>query len=80
MPCGCCHIYCACCNDWPPTKPCRGGVRVKLALILLYLLSPVDLVPDFLPVIGCADDVTILAVVLRSAVRLAGSGPLRRHW
>ncbi|MCV9996219.1 DUF1232 domain-containing protein [Paeniglutamicibacter sp. ZC-3] len=32
-----------------------------------------DLVPDFLPVIGYADDIIILAVTLRSAVRSTGS-------
>jgi uncharacterized membrane protein YkvA (DUF1232 family) len=56
------------------------GVRIKLALLLAYLLSPLDLVPDFLPVIGYADDVIVLAVVLRSVIRTAGPEPLRRHW
>lgn len=56
------------------------GVRVKLALLLAYLLSPLDLVPDFLPVIGYADDVIIVALVLRSVIRSAGPEPLRRHW
>lgn len=56
------------------------GVRIKLALLLAYLLSPLDLVPDFLPVIGYADDVIVLAVVLRSVIRSAGPEPLRRHW
>ncbi|MFE5839860.1 DUF1232 domain-containing protein [Arthrobacter sp. NPDC056493] len=56
------------------------GVRVKLILLLAYLLLPLDLVPDFLPVIGCADDVIIVALVLRSVIRSAGPEPLRRHW
>lgn len=56
------------------------GVRVKLSLLLAYLLVPIDLVPDFLPVIGYADDVIIVALVLRSAIRSAGPEPLRRHW
>ncbi len=55
------------------------GVRVKLILLLAYLLSPLDLVPDFLPVIGYADDV-IVALVLRSVIRSAGPEQLRRHW
>lgn len=61
-------------------KAVQRGVRVKLALLLVYLLIPVDLVPDFLPVIGYADDIIILAVALRFAVRSAGPEPLRRHW
>lgn len=50
------------------------GVRVRLVLLLVYLASPVDLVPDFVPVIGYADDAVIVALVLRSVVRRARSG------
>jgi uncharacterized membrane protein YkvA (DUF1232 family) len=56
------------------------GVRIKLILLLAYLVMPVDLVPDFLPVIGHADDVIILALVLRSVIRSAGTDAFRRHW
>ncbi len=56
------------------------GVRIKLFLLLGYLVFPVDLVPDFLPLIGYADDVIIVALVLRSVVRSAGPDSLRRHW
>jgi uncharacterized membrane protein YkvA (DUF1232 family) len=61
-------------------KTVSHGVRIKLVLLLAYLLSPLDFVPDFLPVIGYADDVIIIALVLRSAIRSAGPEPLRRHW
>ena len=56
------------------------GIRVRLVLLLGYLLMPIDLVPDFLPVIGYADDVIIVALVLRSVIRRAGNEPLVRHW
>jgi uncharacterized membrane protein YkvA (DUF1232 family) len=56
------------------------GVRIRLILLLVYLLSPIDLVPDFLPVIGYADDVVIVALVLRSVVNRAGTDAVRRHW
>lgn len=56
------------------------GVRVRLALLVAYLALPFDLVPDFLPVVGQADDVVIVVVVLRSVVRRAGIDALRRHW
>jgi uncharacterized membrane protein YkvA (DUF1232 family) len=61
-----------------PTVP--RGVRIRLGLLLGYLLLPIDLVPDFLPVVGYADDAIIVAVVLRSTIRHAGAEPLRRHW
>lgn len=56
------------------------SVRVRLWLLVGYLLSPVDLVPDVLPVVGYADDAVLVAWVLRSVVRRAGDAALTRHW
>lgn len=56
------------------------GVRIRLWLLLGYLILPVDLVPDFLPIIGYADDVIVVALVLRSVVRRAGAEALERQW
>ena len=56
------------------------GVRVRLALLLAYLALPIDLIPDFVPVIGYADDAIIVALVLRSATRSAGADALTKHW
>jgi len=56
------------------------GARVRLVLLLGYLAMPIDLVPDFIPVLGYADDVVIVALVLRSVVRAAGPEALERHW
>ena len=56
------------------------GVRVRLWLLLGYLLSPVDLVPDVVPVLGYADDVVVVALVLRSVVRAAGAAALQGSW
>ncbi len=56
------------------------GVRLRLWLLLGYLLSPVDLVPDVVPVLGHADDVVVVALVLRSVVHRAGPEALARHW
>ncbi|MFG1945667.1 YkvA family protein [Nonomuraea sp. NPDC048826] len=56
------------------------GVRVRLWLLLGYLALPVDLVPDFVPVLGYADDAIVVALVLRAVVRAAGPGALERHW
>ena len=55
-------------------------LRVGLWLLLAYLLSPVDLVPDVVPVLGYADDVVVVAWALRSVVRSAGDEALARHW
>lgn len=56
------------------------GVRRRLGLLLAYLAMPFDLVPDFIPVLGYADDVVVVALVLRSVVRRAGFEAVERHW
>jgi uncharacterized membrane protein YkvA (DUF1232 family) len=56
------------------------GVRLRLGLLLTYLAIPIDLVPDFVPVLGYADDAIIVIAVLRSVVRLAGLDAVRAHW
>lgn len=56
------------------------GVRRRLALVIAYLALPFDLVPDFIPLLGYADDVIVVALVLRSVVRKAGPEALARHW
>ena len=61
-----------------PTLP--RGVRLRLWLLLAYLITPIDLVPDFIPVIGYADDAVVVALVLRSVVRRSGVEAVERHW
>jgi uncharacterized membrane protein YkvA (DUF1232 family) len=56
------------------------GVRIRLWLLFIYLALPIDLIPDFIPVIGYADDAIIVAAVLRSVVRRAGPDAVRRQW
>ena len=48
--------------------------------LLGYLAFPIDLVPDFLPVIGYADDAIITSLVLRHVIRKAGPDKLKEHW
>jgi uncharacterized membrane protein YkvA (DUF1232 family) len=49
-------------------------------LLLAYLASPLDLVPDFVPVIGFADDAIVTSLVLRHVIRRAGAAKVREHW
>lgn len=56
------------------------GVRIWLGALLVYLLSPIDLIPDFVPVVGYADDALVVAIALRFATRRAGSAAIERHW
>jgi uncharacterized membrane protein YkvA (DUF1232 family) len=52
-------------------KDPRVPKRVKLAVTFagLWVLSPIDLIPEFLPVIGPLDDIVVVAVALRYAAR-----------
>ena len=56
------------------------GVRIRLVLLMVYLALPIDLIPDFIPVLGYADDAIVVVAVLRSVVRRVGLEPLRGHW
>jgi uncharacterized membrane protein YkvA (DUF1232 family) len=61
-----------------PAVPRRA--KVLLWGLAVYLALPIDLVPDFLPVIGYADDVIIVVWVLRTVVRWCGAELFRAHW
>jgi uncharacterized membrane protein YkvA (DUF1232 family) len=56
------------------------GERIRLGLLLAYLAMPIDLIPDFIPVLGYADDAIIVTAVLRGVVRRAGIAKVRAHW
>lgn len=60
------------------TVPRRA--RLPVWLLLAYLACPIDIVPDVLPVVGYADDVVLVSVVLRRFVRRAGPAKLAEHW
>jgi uncharacterized membrane protein YkvA (DUF1232 family) len=61
-----------------PTMP--KGVRIRLVLLMGYLALPFDLIPDFIPVLGYADDAIIVALTVRSVARRAGPDALSKHW
>ncbi len=56
------------------------SARLPVWALLAYLGMPIDLVPDFLPVIGYADDAILTALVLRRLMRKAGPTKLAEHW
>jgi uncharacterized membrane protein YkvA (DUF1232 family) len=56
------------------------GVRVALVVLLVWLISPIDLVPEFIPVLGPLDDVIVAIVILRYVRRRLGDEELRRRW
>ena len=46
------------------------AVRLLLFLILAYVVSPVDLIPDFIPVLGLLDEIILVPLALRLARRM----------
>jgi uncharacterized membrane protein YkvA (DUF1232 family) len=57
----------------------RGRKLLVLALIG-YLAMPLDLIPDFIPIVGQLDDAILVALVLRTFLRGANTDLIRQHW
>jgi len=61
-----------------PRVPPRAKIAVAVAA--LWVLSPIDLIPEFLPVIGPLDDVIVVALALRYAARSVPRAVLLDAW
>jgi uncharacterized membrane protein YkvA (DUF1232 family) len=57
-----------------------GRAKVAIVLAALWLASPIDLIPEFLPVIGPLDDVVVVALALRYAGRQVPRPVLLDAW
>ena len=56
------------------------GVRLALTVLLAWIVNPIDLIPEFIPVIGPLDDVVVAVLVLRYVRRRIGLSELRARW
>ena len=61
-----------------PRVPRRA--KIALTLAVLWVLSPIDLLPEFLPVIGPLDDAVVVALCLRYAARQVPTDVLIEAW
>ncbi len=61
-----------------PRVPRR--VKVVVAIAGLWVLSPIDLIPEFLPIIGPLDDIVVVALALRYAARRVPPEALVEAW
>jgi uncharacterized membrane protein YkvA (DUF1232 family) len=56
------------------------SAKVALVVLLAWLISPIDLIPEFIPVLGPLDDVVVAVLVLRYVRRTIGLEGLRSRW
>ena len=56
--------------------------RTKWLLVIgvAWVVSPIDLVPEFIPVLGPLDDAVVAGLILRHVVKLAGREVVEEHW
>jgi len=55
-------------------------VRFVLVGLAAWIVSPIDLIPEFIPVIGPLDDVVVAVIALRYTRRRMGAAALRKRW
>jgi uncharacterized membrane protein YkvA (DUF1232 family) len=60
----------------------RVPLRAKIVLALagVWLASPIDLIPEFIPIVGPLDDAIVAALALRFALRTTSENVIREHW
>lgn len=67
---------------WKLARDPRVPARSKATLVLLgaYLVSPVEVIPDFIPGIGQLDDIVLVAFVLDQMLNRVPEEVVREHW
>lgn len=58
----------------------RTRDKVLVGALVAYLSIPIDIIPDFIPVLGHLDDAALAAWVLRRILRSGGEPLIREHW
>jgi uncharacterized membrane protein YkvA (DUF1232 family) len=56
------------------------SAKLALAAAAVYLMSPVDVLPDFIPLLGYLDDVVLAAIVLDGILNYVDRGLILRYW
>ena len=67
---------------WGLARDPRVAVVDKLLVVgaAIYIVSPIDVIPDFIPFLGQVDDLYLLVLALQRMVSRAGRAVLRDHW
>lgn len=56
------------------------GSKIWVLVAVIWIASPIDLVPEFIPVLGPADDLIVAALVLRHVLKRTDRNLLAEHW
>jgi uncharacterized membrane protein YkvA (DUF1232 family) len=56
------------------------AAKVALAAAVLYLVSPVDLIPDFIPVLGTLDDLLVAAILVDGILNYVDRRLVLKYW
>jgi uncharacterized membrane protein YkvA (DUF1232 family) len=54
--------------------------KIVLGIASLWLASPIDLIPEFIPLVGPLDDAIVAALTLRLVLRMTEGSVIREHW
>ena len=54
--------------------------KIVLAIASVWLASPIDLIPEFIPIVGSLDDAVVAALALRFVLRTTDGSVVREHW
>lgn len=54
--------------------------RLAMTVVGAYVVSPIDLIPDFIPVLGSVDDLLVLAFAVDFLLRASPPGVVEEHW
>ena len=56
------------------------SAKIALAAAVVYLMSPIDLIPDFVPLVGYLDDALLAALVLDGVLNFVDRAVVLRYW
>ena len=56
------------------------AAKIALAAAVLYLVSPVDLIPDFIPVLGALDDLLVAAIIVDGILNYVDRRLVLKYW
>ena len=73
-------MCCGCCGRSLGDGSAPLDVRLVLVGLMAWIVSPIDLIPEFIPVLGPLDDVVVAVVAMRYVRRRVGIEDLRTRW